>query len=283
MEHNLKDKLIEIQHNLPKQQQKICKFMINHIDEVTTMTITELSERSEVGTTTILRLIEKIGYNSYLQFKNDLIKYNYNDKKNTWWHLKKSLEELDEAETSLVKAAKNSVEDIESMVKKVNMDEYHKFIELLLHANQVHFLGLRTSKSIALYFEMMLKGILDHVNQLSLHPDFLYDDSLCFNKNDVLVIIALSPYTKQTIDFITYCKKHTDVSIALIMDLETSPVLPYSDAHLIVGQSKNRYSIIPTVTLIESLIIDLGKRQLSSVEKISKLNDIHRKNNITTI
>jgi len=95
MNHNLKEKLIEIQNDLPKQQQKICKFIIDHIDEVATMTITELSERSEVGTTTILRLLDKIGYKKYPDFKNDLIKYNFNNKRNTWWHLKKYLE-LDE-------------------------------------------------------------------------------------------------------------------------------------------------------------------------------------------
>lgn len=283
MNGDLKEKLLEIRNSLPKQQEKICKFIINHIDEVSTMTITELAEKSEVGTTTILRFIEKMGYKKYPDFKNDLIKYNFHDKKQTWWHLKKSLEEIDEAETSFVKAGKSSIEDIESMLRKVNAKEYEKFLKILLEANRIHFLGMRTSKSLALYFEMMLRGILTNVNQLSWNPDFLYDEILNFREGDALVVIALSPYTKAMVDFVKYSKKNTPISIALINDLETCPIIQGSDAYLVTGQSKDRYSVVPVITLIESLIIDLGKRKTNSVNNISKLNDIHRENDITTL
>ncbi|MDA3130515.1 MurR/RpiR family transcriptional regulator [Aliibacillus thermotolerans] len=283
MKTNLKEKLIEIQYNLPRQQQKLCKYIIENIDDVSTMTINELSKNSKVGTTTILRFIEKVGYKKYPDFKKDLIKQLFHERKNTWWHLQKSLEEIDEAMNSLVKVGNSSIQDIETMLRRLDTKEYEKFIDLLLHSNKVYFLGLRTSKSIALYFDMMLRGILDSVVQLSWSPDFLYDESLNFGKNDTIVVIALSPYAKQTIDFIKYCRNKKNVSVALITDIETCPIIQHSDAHLIVGHSKNRYSIIPTIALIEALIIDLGKKQPESIPKISELNKMHRENNLTTI
>ncbi|WP_010531856.1 MurR/RpiR family transcriptional regulator [Lentibacillus jeotgali] len=283
MHNNLKEKLVEIQDGLPKKQRKICKFIINHIDEVSTMTIKELSEKSGVGTTTILRFIEKAGYKKYPNFKNDIIKYNFSNKQNTWWHLKKSLEEMDDAENSLVKVGQSSIDDIETVLRETDMKEYETFLKILLDADNVHFLGMRTSKSLALYFEMMLRGILDHMNQLSLNSDFIYDESLKFKEGDALVVIALSPYAKQAIDFVKYCSKNLDINIVVITDLETCPIIQDSNAHLIAAQSKNRYSIVPTITLIESLIIDLGKNQPDSVDKISRLDDIHRENDITTL
>ncbi|QKY70169.1 MurR/RpiR family transcriptional regulator [Lentibacillus sp. CBA3610] len=279
----MKEKLIEIQDELPKQQQKICKFIINHLDDVSTMTIKDLSENSGVGTTTILRFIDKIGYKKYPDFKNDVIKYNFNNKANTWWHLKKSLEEIDGAENSIVNVGKSSIEDIESMLRDIDIEEYETFLKLLLYSDKVHFLGMRTSKSLALYFEMMLRGILDNLNQLSLNADLIYDELLKFKEGDTLLVIAISPYSKQTIDFVKYCRENLDINIVVITDLETCPIIQDSDAHLISGQSKNRYSIIPALTLIESLIIDLGKNQPDSVDKISRLNDIHRENDITTL
>ena len=283
MKRNLKEKLMETQDTLPKQQQKICKFIINHIDDVSTMTIKKLSEESGVGTTTILRFIDKVGYKKYPDFKNDVIKYNFNNKTNTWWHLKQSLEEMDGAENSLVKVGKSSIEDIESVLREVDTKDYEAFLKILLNADTVHFLGMRTSKSLALYFEMMVRGILDNLNQLSLNSDLIYDELLKFREQDTLIIIALSPYSKQTIDFVKYCRKHLNINIGVITDLETCPAIQDSDAHLIAGQSKNRYSIIPAMTLIESLIIDLGKNQPESVNEISRLNEIHRENDITTI
>ncbi|WP_160112384.1 MurR/RpiR family transcriptional regulator [Salicibibacter kimchii] len=227
--------------------------------------------------------IEKIGYKKYPQFKNDIIKYVFNNKKNTWWHLKKSSEDMDEVDHSLGKVGKSSIEDIESVLREVDSKEYETFLNVLLEAEKVHFLGMRTSKSLALYFEMMLGGILDNLNQLSLNSDFIYDESLKFKEGDVLMIIALSPYAKQTIDFVKYCRKQMNINIVVITDLESSPIIEDSDAYLIAVQSKNRYSIIPALTLMESLIIDLGKNQPNSVEKISRLNQIHRENDITTL
>lgn len=283
MRYNLKEQLVDIQNKLPKQQQKICKYIIDNFDEVSTMTIMELSQESGVGTTTILRFIEKVGYKKYPHFKNDVIKYNSNNKKNTWWHLKQSLEGMEEVENSLVKVGKSSIEDIDSMLSIVDVNEYETFLNILLEANKIHFLGMRTSKSLALYFEMMLRGILDNLNQLSWNSDFIYDESLNFTEGDTLVVIALSPYTRQLIDFVKYCKENTSVTIVLINDLETCPIIMDSDAHLVAKQSKSRYSIVPAITLIESLIIDIGKKQEGSVERISRMNDIHRENDITTL
>ncbi|WP_174614749.1 MurR/RpiR family transcriptional regulator [Virgibacillus ihumii] len=151
------------------------------------------------------------------------------------------------------------------------------------YGDKVHFLGMRTSKSLALYFEMMLGNILDNLNQLSLNSDFLYDEALKFKKGDVLVVIALSPYAKHAINFVKYCRKHFDINIVVITDLHTCPIIQDSDAHLISGQSKNRYSIIPAITLMESIIIDIGKKSPHSVSKISKLNEMHQENDITTL
>lgn len=256
---DLKDRLIAIQNDLPRQQQSLCKYVIKNIDDVSTMTINELSKNSQVGTTTILRFIEKIGYKKYPDFKKDIIKYAFNNKKNTWWHLQKSLEEIDESENSMMKVGYSSIQDIESMLGELDLKQYTHFLNMLFQSKNLYFLGMRTSISIALYFELMLRGIGDNMTQLSGNNDFLYDESLKFNQGDLLIVIALSPYTKQSIDFVKYCRSHKDISIALITDIETCPIIPDSDAHLVVGQSKNRYSIIPAIALIESLIIDSEK------------------------
>lgn len=280
---DLKDRLIAIQNDLPRQQQSLCKYVIKNIDDVSTMTINELSKNSQVGTTTILRFIDKIGYKKYPDFKKDIIKYAFNNKKNTWWHLQKSLEEIDESENSMMKVGYSSIQDIESMLGELDLKQYTHFLNMLFQSKNLYFLGMRTSISIALYFELMLRGIRDNMTQLSGNNDFLYDESLKFNQGDLLIVIALSPYTKQSIDFVKYCRSHKDISIALITDIETCPIIPDSDAHLVVGQSKNRYSIIPAIALIESLIIDSGKKHPDSVAKISELNKVHQDNHITTI
>lgn len=282
MTNNIKNEMIKIRNQLPLQQKKICKYIINNMDEIPTMTIKELSAQTDVGTTTIIRFINKLGYKKYQDFKNSIINYTLEDKKNTWWHLKKSIVTMNESDNSLVKVGNDSIQDIDHVLKTVNIDEYNQFIDILTNSKKTYFLGMRTSKSLSFYFEMMLREILDNVKQLSWNTEFIYDESLKFKNDFTLVIIALSPFTTECIEFVKYCKKHTSISILLITDVETCPIIEDSDAYLIVGQNKNRYSIIPAIILIESLIIDLGKSVPSSITKISKLNKIHKDINITT-
>lgn len=278
----IKDALMHIQHDLPPQQKRLCKYMLEHLKDVSTMTINTLSSKSGVGTTTILRFIKKIGFTKYPDFKRELTNDVFRAQQETWWHLQKSLEDMDDDKNSIVKVGKTSVHDIQSMVRTIDQEQYEQILHVLLQANKNYILGLRTSKSIALYFEMMLKGIVDNVTQLSWAPDFLFDESLDFKETDTIVVIALSPYTKMTMDFVHYCSETKDASIVLITDVETCPAIQYADAYVVVGQSEERYSIIPAITLIEALIIDIGKNQSGSIEHISEINTIHKDNGITT-
>lgn len=284
MYDDIKKKLIDIQYSLPRQQKKVCQYCIENLETISMLTIDELAEKTGVGRTTIIRFLNKIGYQKFSEFKNEITSFIVTNKSNTWWHLQKSLEkEVNEGESGLVHIGKHSIQDIKAMVNKLKIEDYNTFIQTVLNANTLYFLGLRTSKSISIYFEMMLKGILKNTRQLSWNTDYLYDEALNFEKRDTLVVIALSPYAKQTVEFSKYCAEKKRVKIALITDVETCPIIQYSDAHLVVGQNKERYSIVPVIALIESIIIDLGKANPNSIENISKLNKIHREKDITII
>lgn len=47
----------------------VYNFVIEHLDEVTTMSIQEFAQRSHVSTTTILRTCKKLGFNGYSELK----------------------------------------------------------------------------------------------------------------------------------------------------------------------------------------------------------------------
>src|SRR5690625_3305440 len=178
MDNDLKHRMISIQNNLPSRQQMLCKYIINNIHDVSMMTVKSLSENSGVGTTTILRFIDHLGYEKYPDFKNALIRYNVRNHQDTWWHLKQSLETEENSGNSLISTGKNTISDIENMLLYPNSNHYEIFLDILSASRKLYFLGLRTSKSLAIYAELMLRGILDHVEQLSFDPDFLYDQSL---------------------------------------------------------------------------------------------------------
>ena len=58
-------KLIHIQERLPKKQKILCQYMIENYEHIGIMTVKELAEKANVGTTTVLRVTKQLGYNNF--------------------------------------------------------------------------------------------------------------------------------------------------------------------------------------------------------------------------
>lgn len=56
-------------NTLSEAERYLFKYIYNHLEEVTNMSIVKLSENANVSTATIIRLMKKIGYEGYTDFK----------------------------------------------------------------------------------------------------------------------------------------------------------------------------------------------------------------------
>ena len=72
MKRTILDQIIEIKDVLPKKQKALCNYLVLNYGKVGIMTVAELAENAGVGTTTVMRLIQMLGYDSYLSFKKEL-------------------------------------------------------------------------------------------------------------------------------------------------------------------------------------------------------------------
>ncbi|MBM7655775.1 hypothetical protein [Neobacillus cucumis] len=60
----------------------------------------------------------------------------------------------------------------------------------------------------------------------------------------------------------------------MITDYISCPIISYASATLKVEVSKEQFSVVPTIALIEALVIEIGKR--SSEESIQKLKRLEK-------
>ena len=65
------DHIIEIKDSLPKKQKQLCNYIVLHSGEAGMMTVAELAQQAGVGTTTVMRLVQYLGYDSYNCLKRD--------------------------------------------------------------------------------------------------------------------------------------------------------------------------------------------------------------------
>ena len=111
----------------PTQQRKLSEYILSNSNYVCLMTVKELSEKSGVGRATIMRLVERLGYASYSDFKRDL-----NDTNLTYFDSDKLANpfiwphqgEAAEQNNSVDACCQESVWLIQQVAEKLDMFEY---------------------------------------------------------------------------------------------------------------------------------------------------------------
>ena len=87
------------------------------------------------------------------------------------------------------------------------------------------------------------------------------------SKKDVVSEIALSPFTKMTYEVAKYCAEK-NIDVILITDSEENSMIPYAKHVLMLARSEGHYSLVPAISLVETLTVMFG----STVDKESARN-----------
>ena len=73
MSNHLLDRILEIKETLPKKQRILCNYLALNHEQIGVMTVAELAKNAGVGTTTVMRLVQTMGFDSYTTFKRALV------------------------------------------------------------------------------------------------------------------------------------------------------------------------------------------------------------------
>ena len=69
---NLLKRLTKIKNTLPKKQGKLCEYIIENGKSVYLMPVSNLADAAGVGRATVIRLVERLGFSAYSEFKKEL-------------------------------------------------------------------------------------------------------------------------------------------------------------------------------------------------------------------
>lgn len=280
-DENILKRLIDIQKDLPKKQRIVCNYIIENYQDLSVLSLPDLAEKIGVAQTTVVRFIKNVGYDSYKDFRKQFHYYTIENTQPTWWHLERSFTHSNHQQETLNQAWQEIMNLLEKSVTPQMLKNFNKAVKLILDSKAVNIVGFRTSKAAAYYFEYMLIEFYPKVRQLSSDSEFVYDRLLQLDKDNVVVIIAISPYTKLTIDVAEYCH-HQKIPVILITDHLSCPASSYATCILNVKSSEVQYSIVPVIALIEALVIEIGKKTSEySIKHLNKLNKLLNDKKIT--
>src|SRR5699024_1213721 len=164
---NFLNHLIEARPSLPNKQEMLCNFMIENINSVALLTVAELASAANVGTTTVMRLIKNLGFDSYSDVKKELLNAaSIQTPHSAWWHLQESFKKQKVDQHVLLEVGQESKNLLSQTVSPRLISKFEEAVKLILKSKRVNVLGTRSNRALALYFGYLLEEFFPEVNQL---------------------------------------------------------------------------------------------------------------------
>ncbi|GGP14710.1 MurR/RpiR family transcriptional regulator [Oceanobacillus neutriphilus] len=281
---SLLEEMINLKDSLPKRQRYLCNFILKNYQSLGLVTVKELSQESGVGVSTVMRTIHSLGYSNFNDFRKDVYDESLTEKTNSKWKLKDSLSDVPENkeyEHTMVQMCKESVNLLDKSLNEELLENFDKTIDMMSRAACINIFGTRPYKAVALYFEQLMGEFYPKLRQLSHDSEIVFDKVLQLEKDEVFIIFAFEPYTERIIQA---AKVAADlgVPIILITDHISCPIINDATTILKIEVSQDKFSIVPTIALVEALIVEFGKRFSGDfIKKLNRLEETLKEHKVT--
>lgn len=280
---NLISRIIELKASLPKKQQLLCNYIVLNHEQIAVMTVAELASNAGTGTTTVLRLVQALGYDSYITFRRDLANASLMQNSTPYRGLKDSISTVTDGDgsNSLSLVAGDGIRVLESLISEKNLEQFNRAMELLLRAQSIYTIGVRSSRAIAEYFSNSVSCFYPHIHALHNSLDYIFDRvELYMTPSDVLVAFSVWPCTKTTIRVCELCHKK-GIPVILITNTSLNPALPFSDVVFDTNSANHASGDVALIAVVEAMVSELGHRaapestrNIERVEKTLNENEI---------
>lgn len=186
------------------------------------LTISSLAETLNVSTTTIFRMVKKLSYKTFMDFRYDLL-----------YHRRDGYEYKDDGENTC-DALEKEIKDTMEMLRNLDINDAIKDI---INAKSVLICSSGMNKYVAkiLAVKLSLYGIR------TIYPDdqwFLYLEANNLTKEDFVIVLSRAGTTESIIDVMKNAKL-SGCRILLVTEMKHSPMTKLSDYVMNVSVSKD--------------------------------------------
>lgn len=268
-------------YKFSKGQKQIAQFIIDHYDKAAFMTAAKIGETVDVSESTVVRFASSIGYAGFPELQKAL-QVLIKNKLTTVQRIGLDEDIINDTDKLHKKIIKNEMNNMRSLYESIDTKALDKATELIMNANKVYILGLRTSSTLANYLGFYLDVILDNVKVLNNSGvNSLYEEIIRIKETDVLIVISYPRYSKITIDATKFIKERNSKIVA-ITDTEASPVYNLADISLLAKSNIVSFvdSLVVPLCMINNLITNISLKEKDDIveyyNRLEQLWDNHR-------
>ncbi len=256
--------------------------MLDEPNETAAKSITEIASENDINISSITRLAQKLGFEGFPGLKN-LFRNNLKQRRSFYSEqVKRFLQKGYKDNTSTTPLLERVIQDewsnVMLMTDAFDEQKFAAIIKLMVNAERIHILGLRSSYPLAHYLGFYLKMIRDRITLIGQAGHTLAEDLSTLRPNDVLVAFSLNPYTKDTIEACRICKKQ-GVDVIALTDSLSSPLASETENFLITSVEGDYFftpvvaAIICIETLLSAIVHQLGDQAIERLNRTEYILD----------
>ncbi|WZL72304.1 MurR/RpiR family transcriptional regulator [Clostridiaceae bacterium 35-E11] len=280
MEKNIFYLIDEKYNTLSKTFKIIADFVKDNYSIIPFLSIKEMKEKIGVSTASITRFAQEMGFNGYPTFQKEVQKI-VEKEMVPMREVKNFIANSNDDENILQKTIDSNIKILQATYSDELHASFKKAIDLIKGGRKIYIIGSRSSYTVAYYLSFMLKGFMENIELLSAGTGDIYPKLAYIKPDDVLIGVSFAQYTKFTCQIAEFFHKKGNKVIA-ITDSYSSPLSIKADVTLISKNSSDTFSFVSAMTIMNALIVSLGKtnkdetlRRLKEQERIAIENGVY--------
>ncbi|MBS5927818.1 MAG: MurR/RpiR family transcriptional regulator [Clostridium sp.] len=207
--------------NLLTKTEKYCfNKILDKIKIDTGITIKSIADELNVSTTTIFRMIKNLGYNSFKDFKYDLL-----------FARREELNTFDLRNMDILNLFEKQINETISYLRDIKIDE---IVDTLINSNTVFICGSGMNNYIGRILEVKLN--LNNVSaKLSEDSWLMFLETSKLTSKDTIIVLSKTGETKSLVDVVKNCKLN-GTKVILIGEIGDSTIASLSDYKIFVSR-----------------------------------------------
>jgi len=233
---------------------RVLGYLRNNLRQLPFLSADKIASATGVSRATTVRVARRLGYPTFAALKMDAQRQFARETASPLSRLALATPATGEVDADTVTLDTN-VRNLHQTWSRVtpSLSAIATIIEL---ANNVYVVGSRNSYGLALYMHRILRGLRSHVHLID--PGFP-DEMTDLSRNDVLLLLLFSRYSKVTVDMLSWLGRSRAQTVA-IADRGAAPFLHEVSHVLFVDTETNMLfqSMVAAIATLEALAAQLA-------------------------
>ena len=261
--------------SMSKGQKRLATYITDNYDQAVFLTADKLGKAVGVSESTVVRFAMFLGYRGYPEFQQALAAF-----------VKNELNSVRRMEVTHGRVRQSDVlhtvmnadaEKIKKTLEVIDADAFELAQELLLQAEHIYIVGVRSCEPLASFLSFYLNLILPDVRQIrSTNPNELFEQMIRINERDAIIGISFPRYSMRTLKALEFANNRS-AKVITLTDSIHSPLNLYSSCNLVAisEMSSIADSLTAPLSVINALIVALCmKRQDETAAALDILEQV---------